>query len=622
MANIKILSLATVGPNNVTVQEYQTATFTVSVSGATDPITYQWERSLDGGITWELTTRTGSTISMVGLMSKSGRQFRAVITSGDGTKITSAPAILTVTEEVNLPGVCEPGPQKSRHIYTLDFGTCVGEYKLYYDMNPCNNEVRAPSRIQVIWDDQTFDTGFRGNIFFNQQLNDLGFPNITNSSNAGMKTHLVINKDMPTPTTGKVIIDTPFQDSGVEMVLECPEICELDSDSDIGSDIGSDSDSDNAVPRDLCFAPNPCPIIAATDYLETPGPGDDRNKVVGGQEFVTKIQIPVWVAGLNGPQDEFTNVTLKGLPIDIENIGVADTIVKRLDTVTGLAVADTQGYSLDIPEIDAEPNHNTTRLEIVGLSLKSVEPVVADDGSEYDMYVGLRSYLDPDDEESVSKGAMNLAYEVAPEPGSGRPGQYLSGIWSSRFMMKVACVLVPAGSLADFEPTKNEDGTWNPPLKKPLDPDTGLADPKGLVHRLVKISADSGYDQGASTQSIRILEDGVEPLPVSEPPSIAVDKLFDCQNSGFTKDPEAPQIEPDNPGAVAFAPDKLGNSEPAATGNIGVASEVTSPHDAGCKDGSETCADRVTHGVAGVPNRTMCEGPDCGGTTPGSVGNV
>jgi hypothetical protein len=189
-------------------------------------------------------------------------------------------------------------------------------------------------------------------------------------------------------------------------------------------------------------------------------------------------------------------------------------------------------------------------------------------------------------------------------------------------MMKVACVLVPAGSLAEFEPTKNENGTWNPPLKKPLDPDTGLADPKGLVHRLVKISADSGYDQGASTQSVRILEDGVEALPVSEQPSIAVDKLFDCQNSGFTKDPEAPQVDPDNPGAIAFAPDKQGNSEPAATGNIGVDSEVSSPHDAGCKDGAETCTDRVTHGVAGQPDRTLCEGPDCGGATPGSVGNV
>jgi hypothetical protein len=189
-------------------------------------------------------------------------------------------------------------------------------------------------------------------------------------------------------------------------------------------------------------------------------------------------------------------------------------------------------------------------------------------------------------------------------------------------MMKVACVLVPAGSLDDFEPTKNLDGTWSPPLKKPLDPDTGLADPKGLVHRLVKISADSGYVQGSSAQSVRILEDGVEALPVSEPPSIAVDKLFDCKNSGFTKDPEAPQVDPDNPGAIAFAPDKQGNSEPAATGNIGVDSEVTSPHDAGCKDGTETCSDRVTHGVAGQPDRTLCEGPGCNDNTPNSVGNV
>jgi len=611
MTNIKILSIATTGPNDVTVPEYQTAVFTVSVSGAVDPLIYQWERSLDGGITWELTNRVGSSISIVALQEKDGRQFRAVITAGDGTVITSAPATLNVESDSDSPANCTPGPQKSRHIYTLNFGECVGTYKLYFNLNPCDTVTKAPSRIQITWDDQTADSNFRGNSFFDQQLNDLGFPSTVGQT---MKSFLTIEKDSASPTTGKVIIDTPFQESAVEMVLECPEVCEtmMDSDSDSGM---NDSDSDSTVPRVLCFAPSPCPIIAATDYLETPGPSDERNIIVQGEEFVTKIQIPTWFAGLGGQENEFTNVVIKGLPIDIENIGVADTIVKRLDTVTGLPVA----ADLPIPEVDSEPNHNTTRLEIVGLSLKSVDPIVADDGAEYDMYVGLRSYTDPSDPDLVSKGAMNLSYEVAAPQGSGRPGQYLSGIWSSRFMMKVACVLVPAGSLADFEPTKNQNGTWNPPLKKPLDPETGLADPKGLVHRLVKIALDSGYDQNASTQSISALEAGVEALPVSEPPSIAVDKLFDCQNSGFQKDPESPQVEPDNPGALAFAADQ-NLSEPAATGNINVSSEVTSPHDAGCKDGGETCQDRVTHGVAGQPNRTMCEGPDCGNSSGGGIG--
>jgi hypothetical protein len=197
---------------------------------------------------------------------------------------------------------------------------------------------------------------------------------------------------------------------------------------------------------------------------------------------------------------------------------------------------------------------------------------------------------------------------------------YLTGKWSSIFGMKVVCVLVPAGSCRQFEPTKLTDGTWVPPRLKPLDPITGLADPKGLVHRLVINSVDSGYEQNpesskVNSYKIRALNDVVE-VPQGE--AIEIEKLFECEDSGFKKDPEAPQIEPENEGAVAFAFDFYGNSEPAATGNMSVDDEVTSPHDSGCED-SEDCTDRVTHGVAGQPARAMCEGEGCGGTALDSI---
>jgi hypothetical protein len=364
----------------------------------------------------------------------------------------------------------------------------------------------------------------------------------------------------------------------------------------------------NPNPRNLCFAPEPCPIIAATDYLETPGPSDDRNIVLNGEEFTTKVQIPNWVAGLPGEENTFVEVILKGVPIDIEKLGTADTIVKRLDTVAGLqTIEDLPDNKVPIPAIDAEPTpDNITRLEIVGLSLKSVEPLETDNGP-HDMYVGLQSYLRPDDEDSVSKGTMAIHYSSA--------DSFMKGKWSSIFIIKAVCVLVPAGSCSQFESTQNEDGTWNPPLRKPLDPDTGLADPKGLVHRLVKDSIDSGYDYEQSPesvvnkQSIKILEDNVESVPEGDAVKLPPKKMLG-ENLVWKKDPEAPQIEPDNKGAKAFSLDYQGNSEPAATGNMSIDNEVIAPHDSGCKD--EECTDRVTHGVAGQPIRVMCEGEDCG----------
>lgn len=129
---------------------------------------------------------------------------------------------------------CAAGPERTRHIFSLNFGNCVGDFNVVYDFNPCDTVEVSPSRLTVILGDATQDTGFIGNSFFNEQLNDLGFPNV--SAGIGLvKGSLSIVRQPGDPEVGKVIIDTPFQSSSVEFYLECPEGCS-DSDSDSDSD--------------------------------------------------------------------------------------------------------------------------------------------------------------------------------------------------------------------------------------------------------------------------------------------------------------------------------------------------------------------------------------------------
>jgi len=83
-------------PASLTVAAGQTATFTVGAGGST-PLTYQWQRSNDGGATWSVVGTGGSSYTTAATTpSDNGAQFRVIVSNSAGAA-TSAAATLTVT---------------------------------------------------------------------------------------------------------------------------------------------------------------------------------------------------------------------------------------------------------------------------------------------------------------------------------------------------------------------------------------------------------------------------------------------------------------------------------------------------------------------------------------------
>ena len=102
---LKIAPTITTQPQDVEVKENETATFTVKVTG-TEPLSYQWKQSTDGGQNWaDIPGANSATYTIENTTTAmSGYQYHCVVT-GDGGTATSNAATLTVTA---LP---EPEPE-------------------------------------------------------------------------------------------------------------------------------------------------------------------------------------------------------------------------------------------------------------------------------------------------------------------------------------------------------------------------------------------------------------------------------------------------------------------------------------------------------------------------------
>ena len=115
-------------PQDTAVTEGETAAFAVEATGG---LTYQWQQSTDGGVSWtdidgakaaEYTTPQ-ATISM------NGYQYRCIVTS-DTDKVTSTPAVLTVRHDLKKTDAKAPTCTEDGNI---EYWTCDICGKLFSD---------------------------------------------------------------------------------------------------------------------------------------------------------------------------------------------------------------------------------------------------------------------------------------------------------------------------------------------------------------------------------------------------------------------------------------------------------------------------------------------------------
>ena len=111
-------------PNCVTVEEGQTAIFSVGATGTA--LQYQWQYSTDSGKTWKNNTISGSNTASIQVettLKKNGYQYHCIVTDENGKSVTSNTASLTVTpkyvyfghylqEDTNSDGVLDDNDEK------------------------------------------------------------------------------------------------------------------------------------------------------------------------------------------------------------------------------------------------------------------------------------------------------------------------------------------------------------------------------------------------------------------------------------------------------------------------------------------------------------------------------
>ena len=131
-------------PQSRTVSENEEATFTVSVKGGTEPYTYQWKYSHNGGSWLVCREETAITPTLtVAAEGKDGYQYICVITDKNGKEVTSEPATLTVTPAVAVTSSDPALDQNDEHIRLITLNSQVpndnSEYFWIVQFSTTNN---------------------------------------------------------------------------------------------------------------------------------------------------------------------------------------------------------------------------------------------------------------------------------------------------------------------------------------------------------------------------------------------------------------------------------------------------------------------------------------------------
>lgn len=125
---------------------------------------------------------------------------------------------------------CINSYHKSQHTYTLNLDGCSGIINLVY-----NNQTNIPVRFNIVYNNNTFTTGFIGDSSFNNELSIRNLTPVSSTNSSGVLSFNKINDESDIAT---LVIDTPLSHSSVNFSLECPACDGSESSSDSsGSDI-------------------------------------------------------------------------------------------------------------------------------------------------------------------------------------------------------------------------------------------------------------------------------------------------------------------------------------------------------------------------------------------------
>lgn len=127
--------------------------------------------------------------------------------------------------------ILPPAPPAASRRYELNLGDCIGDYVINYDFNPGGDpNLAIPCRITLIeFGSSPQTTGFCGSLEYNQALSELGFSSVSQALGNGFITYSKTRADIKSIS---LIIDSPIPGSKWSFTLNCPSVCDSDSDSD------------------------------------------------------------------------------------------------------------------------------------------------------------------------------------------------------------------------------------------------------------------------------------------------------------------------------------------------------------------------------------------------------
>ena len=123
------------------------------------------------------------------------------------------------TEVVNLD--CSGSVSRSNFdgtvIINVDYGIKTGVAGFDYSSNG------VPVKYDIVWGDKTYTTGFVGDNSYNEELSELGLPDVTGSGDGTF----TFDKNNATPTSIKITVTSPICDTSFTVEGNCVETPEL-----------------------------------------------------------------------------------------------------------------------------------------------------------------------------------------------------------------------------------------------------------------------------------------------------------------------------------------------------------------------------------------------------------